>query len=92
MLYHESCVQQNDIAVNNPITGKATLRKVNPGTWTRTIITIKESECYASGAASTYGPGGSGSGVTIKDMKAADGGTTVRPEQRILVIMGPQGK
>jgi hypothetical protein len=29
--------------------------------------------------------------VLIKEMKAADGGTTMRPEQEILVFMGQEG-
>ncbi len=79
-------MQQNDIAVNNPIKGKASLRKVNPGTWTRTCVTTGGGS--GSGSASCYGAGGSGPGVTIKNMKAADGGTSMRPEQTIIVIMG----
>jgi len=89
MTLHETCVQQNDIAVNNPISGKATLRKVNQGTWTRTTV---KTGCTpgGTGSGSSYGPGGSGKGVLIKKLKAADGGQSMRPEQEILVFMGPK--
>ena len=87
MTLHETCVQQNDIAVDNPIKGAASLRKVNPGTWTRTTVTT---DCggVGTGTGSSYGAGGSGPGVLIKSLKAADGGTSSRPEQTILVFMG----
>ncbi len=90
MTLHETCVQTNDIAINNPIEGAASLRKVNPGTWTRTCVTVS---CGGGGgggggSGSCYGAGGSGSGVVIKKLSAADGGTSMRPEQQILVMMG----
>jgi len=92
MTLHETCVQQNDIAVDNPIYGKAKLRKVNPGTWTRTIVSTGCKMSAKSGTGKSYGPGGSGKGVLIKKLKAADGGQSMRPEQDILVFMGPKVK
>ena len=90
MVIHEACTQQNDTATNQPIQGKTTLNKVNPGTWTRTIITEGDVECK-SGKVRAFGPGGSGDGVLIKKMKTANGGTSPQLEQTVLVFMGPKG-
>jgi hypothetical protein len=87
MILHETCTQLNDITVNSPISGPASIRKSIEGTWTRTIITT---ECTAGGTGGgmSYGSGGSGRGVLVKKMKSADGGGTSRPEQEILVFTG----
>jgi hypothetical protein len=92
MTLHETCTQSNNIAINNPVEGAASLRKVLQGTFTRTCVTTN---CGGGGggggSGSCYGAGGSGSGVLIKDMTAADGGTSMRPEQQIMVFMGQEG-
>lgn len=91
MLMHLTCIEQNDIAVNNPIKGDAELRKTLKGTWTRTTVTTGCGGPGGGGSGSSYGPGGSGDGVLIKMLTAADGGTSMRPEQQILVFTGPKG-
>lgn len=89
MTLHESCTTNNDIAVNNPIKGTPTIRKVLAGVWTRTIICA---DCGTGGGGGSsgacYGSGGSGKGYLIKSGTIKEGGTTHRPNQTLMVWEG----
>lgn len=92
-LLHETCTSQNDIAMNSPITGTSSIRKLLNGTWTRTCITTNcggggGGSGSGSGSAACYGPGGSGNGTVIKEVDVKEGGTRHMPDQHIIVIMG----
>ncbi len=87
---HETCTARNDITINNPIEGVPTVRKSLAGVWVRTIVCsgCNSGAGGAGGTGKCYGAGGSGDGVLIKEGTAADGGTTSRPEQTIMVWTG----
>jgi len=88
MLLHHTCTVQNDMAINNPISGKATFRKINKGTWTQTFVTTS-SECDgSSNCGMVYGPGIQGQAVKIKEMEVMEGGSTHMPNQKICVFTG----
>lgn len=55
IVLHDMCQMDADAAINNPIKGKATIRKSLPGTWTRTIITAKNTDNCGSDSTKTYG-------------------------------------
>ncbi len=87
MILHEMCSVSNDVALNSPIHGASTVRKLLPGTWTRTCITT---DCGGSGGgtASCFGAGASGKGVTVKELQVKEGGSRYMPEQKVIVVTG----
>ncbi len=78
----------NDIAINNPISGKASIRKSLPGTWTRTCVTASCEGGSGGSSASCFGAGGSGPGVVIRNLQVKEGGATYMPNQQVLVVTG----
>ncbi len=85
---HETCSSHNDVAINNPIEGTPSIRKILAGTWTRTIVATDGEEAGWGSTGKCYGAGGSGEGILIKKGLVADGGTSSRPKQTIMIWTG----
>ena len=87
---HEMCELSNDVALNSPVTGESTVRKVLPGTFTHTVITT-DCDGVASGSGAAFGPGGSGPGFMVKKLAVSEGGSRYNPNQTVMVFMGEAG-
>ena len=88
---HEMCTVTNDVALNSPINGEATVRKFLPGTFTHTIIRTECDGGASSGSGSSFGPGGSGPGFMVKKLKVSEGGSRHMPDQTVTVFIGAAG-